>query len=113
MRQFAQHIYIVDVIDGGEDFRIRLFGTGVSQMLRKDYTGTLLSETPSELNWRGDIYRLAFRRRKPVFYLFELEPFGRETVVTENVILPVADASGELRHLICLSVELSPKHVSF
>ncbi|SDD52620.1 PAS domain-containing protein [Kordiimonas lacus] len=107
MKSFLTNVYIVDVLDSGKDFRIRLFGTGVSDMLKQDFTGVTLSETPPELHWRGDVYRLAYERRAPVFYLFELIPFGREHVITENVLLPLANEQGEFAHLLCLSVEAS------
>lgn len=106
MARYLQHIYIVDILDDGKDFHIRLLGSGVADMLGKDYTGTLLSETPEELDWRGEIYGLCLKRRAPVFYLFELAPFGRETVVTENALFPMAGEQGNLAHLLCISVEV-------
>lgn len=105
MSSYLTNVYLVDVLGEGSDFRIRLFGTGVSDMLKQDFTGVILSEAPPELHWRGEIYMLACERRKPVFYLFELVPFGRERVITENVLLPLADNKGNLAHLLCLSVE--------
>lgn len=106
MARYLPYIYIVDILDGGKDYRIRLLGSGVADMLGKDYTGTLLSETPEELDWRGEIYGLCMKRRAPVFYLFELAPFGRETVVTENALFPLSDGDGNLAHLLCMSVEV-------
>ncbi|MFC4347036.1 PAS domain-containing protein [Kordiimonas lipolytica] len=106
MARYLPYIYIVDILDGGKDYRIRLLGSSVADMLGKDYTGTLLSETPEELDWRGEIYGLCMKRRAPVFYLFELAPFGRETVVTENALFPLSDGDGNLAHLLCMSVEV-------
>jgi len=106
MTRYLPYIYIVDILDGGEDYRIRLLGSGVADMLGKDYTGTLLSETPEEFDWRGEIYGLCLKRRAPVFYLFELAPFGREAVVTENALLPLVDSNGNLAHLLCMSVDV-------
>lgn len=106
MKSFVSCVYLVDIIGDAADFRIRLFGSNVSEMLGKDYTGTLLSETPEELNWRGEIYALAYRRKAPVFYLFELAPFGRETVITENGLFPIADKEGAFAHLLCISVDV-------
>ncbi len=112
MTRYLSHIYIVDILDGGKDYRIRLFGSAVADMLGKDYTGTLLSETPEELDWRGEIYGLCLKRRAPVFYLFELAPFGREAVVTENALLPLADSDGNLAHILCISVDVGRTYVT-
>lgn len=106
MVKFLEHVYMVDILDGAQDFRVRLFGTGVSSMLGGDYAGALLSETPPELHWRGEVYWLAFQRRAPLFYLFELEPFGRPMVTTENGLFPLANEQGEFAHLLCISVGL-------
>lgn len=38
----------MDVIDGGRDFRYRLFGTAIAQHSEFDLTGRLLSEFPAK-----------------------------------------------------------------
>jgi len=111
LTRYLSQIYLVDILDGGKDFRIRLFGSGVADLLGKDYTGMLLSETPEELDWRGEIYGLCLKRRAPVFYLFELAPFGRDAVVTENALFPLADSDGNLAHLLCISVDVGRTYV--
>jgi len=105
MIRYLPNIYLIDIIDAARDFRIRLFGTEVASMLGKDYTGTLLSDTKPELNWRGEIYRLAYERQEPVFYLFNLGPFDREFIMTENALFPLKDKEGNFSHLLCISVE--------
>ena len=38
------HVLIMDVIDGGRDFRYRMIGTSITQFLDRDYSGRLVSE---------------------------------------------------------------------
>ncbi len=38
------HVLIMDVIDGGRDFRYRMIGTAVTGFLDRDYSGRLVSE---------------------------------------------------------------------
>ena len=104
MVRHISHVYLIDIIDEARDFQVRLFGTEVADMLGKDYTGVLLSETPPEINWRGDIYELAYRRQEPVFYLFDLAPYGRDYIETENALFPLLDDNGKLAHLLCISI---------
>jgi len=104
MVKHISYVYIIDIIDNAKDFQVRLFGTEVADMLGKDYTGVLLSQTPAEINWRGEIYALACQRRQPVFYLFDLAPYGRDFIETENALFPLLNDKGELEHLLCISV---------
>ena len=38
------HVIIMDVIDGGQDFRYRMIGTRITEFLDRDYTGKRVSE---------------------------------------------------------------------
>jgi hypothetical protein len=38
------HVLIMDVIDGGRDFRYRMIGTAITEFLDRDYSGRLVSE---------------------------------------------------------------------
>lgn len=38
------HVIIMDVIDGGRDFRYRMIGTRITEFLDRDYTGKCVSE---------------------------------------------------------------------
>lgn len=42
-RPWFGHVILMDVIDGGEDFRYRLIGTHITEFLRRDLTGRLVS----------------------------------------------------------------------
>ncbi|MDJ0951944.1 MAG: PAS domain-containing protein [Alphaproteobacteria bacterium] len=68
LRRWLGHVIMLDVIDGGRDFRYRLIGTHITRMLNRDYTGKLVSEC--EYDDRANVedsFRLPLQRRKPVF----------------------------------------------
>lgn len=98
--------YVLDIVGQAQDFFVRAFGAALVDMLGHDFAGILLSQTPRDLKWRGEIYALAYRRNMPVFYLFDLAPFGRSGVTTENGLMPVSGSDGNLAHLLCISVPI-------
>lgn len=103
MRAYLPNIYIVDIIDGGADYRLRLIGTALTQMVGRDMTGCLLSEVP-ETRWRAQIYTHVIRERAPVAYLSRLGRPGGHEVTTENIVLPATGLDGTFSELICASV---------
>lgn len=44
LRPFLPHMTVLDVIAGGEDFRVRVFGTALVELMREERTGQLVSE---------------------------------------------------------------------
>ena len=42
-RPWFGHVILMDVIEGGKDFRYRLIGTHITEFLRRDLTGRLVS----------------------------------------------------------------------
>ena len=65
------HLFMLDVIDGGKDFRFRLIGTHLVEGLGRDYTGKLVSEAygdrPEVLAQALAVFRLPLRRKGPIF----------------------------------------------
>lgn len=63
------HVIIMDIIEGGEDFRYRMVGTAITQFLNRDYTG----RTVLESNYSGaldqilDTFQRPVREGRPVF----------------------------------------------
>lgn len=103
MRAYLPNLYIVDIIDGGADYRLRLIGTALTQMVGRDMTGCLLSEVP-ETRWRAQVYDLVIREKAPVAYLSRLGRLGGPEVTTENIVLPAVGMDGAFSELICASV---------
>jgi hypothetical protein len=68
------NIIILDVLEGGADFRFRLFGTQVAEAARYDWTGSTVDEMRRILKGPGPAfylagYRAVLRRREPLFTL--------------------------------------------
>lgn len=63
------NLCIVDVLDGGKDFRYRLYGTTIAREAGFDMTGRLLSEYPiaKMIPFFGDAYNEIIRRRCAAF----------------------------------------------
>lgn len=103
MKELLPHIYMIDVLGGGADYRIRLWGTALTDLIGTDYTGALMSEADDEVGWRKKVYQLTYWRGAPVFYQYSLGEMGRPLLTTENVLLPVKDGDGNFSILLCLS----------
>jgi len=87
------HIILIDVLRDPLDFRYRLIGSGVREILRRDYTGKLFSEIPGKgrnsIIW-GNCERVVATRR----------PFSRtppyvgpkqDVQPHENLLLPLSE----------------------
>jgi hypothetical protein len=66
------NVIILDVLEGGTDFRFRLFGTEVAAAARYDWTGSTVDDMRRILKGPGPafylaVYRALLRRREPVF----------------------------------------------
>lgn len=44
LRPFLPHMTVLDVTAGGEDFRVRVFGTALVELMNEERTGQLVSE---------------------------------------------------------------------
>lgn len=86
------HVYLVDVIDGGRDFRFRLLGTHIVESVGLEFTGQLVSEftRTHKGDRRGrDYYRL-IEHREPQHASGSLVSCGREHLQYEKVICPLS-----------------------
>lgn len=101
------YIYMVDIVNGGDEYVIRLHGTALAEMMGVDCTGLRLwrdKETGQfGKAWRGKIYDQVYKNRMPVFYKFHLGDFGKNHIVTENILLPMSDKNGDFSILLCAS----------
>jgi hypothetical protein len=65
------HIFMLDMLDGGQDFRYRLVGTRIVEGLGRDNTGKRLSEVyrdrPQALAQLKAVFRLPVDRKVPIF----------------------------------------------
>lgn len=92
------YLMLVDVVDGGRDFRYRLVGTHVARIHGADNTGRLVSQAfPShDAAYVMRLYRWVVEARAAVG--FRGEPLRRDERILEYEIvhLPLADGGGRV-----------------
>lgn len=91
-------VILVDVIEGGEDFRIRVYGSAIAQSVEVDVTGKLISQTP----WQGvvmeffyAVYRAVVIRPEPLYTEHE-PPMDVGVKLWHRLMLPLVDGDGEV-----------------
>lgn len=96
IRSLLPAVMIVEVVEGGRDFRYRLVGTALARTVRTDPTGLLMSETTAfpEIVAR---YRWAFREvlraRAPLRTVSDAAVVPElDFLRGENAVLPLATA---------------------
>ena len=99
------NMIIAEAVSGGEDFRTRLFGTALVELLGEERTGKLLSEFAEEGAIAKDkeavqrrwlyITRTAFFGRKPVFAKVPFAASNRLYLVGHAVSIPVTAGGTE------------------
>lgn len=101
------NMIIAEAVKGGEDFRVRLFGTALVELLGEERTGKLLSEFAEEgaayshknpdavqRRWLF-ITQKAFFGRKPVFVKVPFAASGRLYLVGHCLSVPITAGSSE------------------
>ena len=102
MRPALGYIMLLDVLDGGADFRYRLYGTRIVERTGVDWTGRLVSEMIAE-SFTGlfyaAVYRAALARREAVA---TVSASPRYVAATEwsRVVLPLCGAEGQVTRFL-------------
>ena len=100
--ELTPFVYMIDILDGGADYQIRFMGSHIVQSLGQDFTGYRFSEhTDDKGSWRVAVYRKVYKSQMPFISQVSLGDFDRGHVLTESVILPLADESDDFNRLIC------------
>jgi hypothetical protein len=98
LRPALGYVMLLDAVEGGRDFRYRLYGSIISAISGFDMTGKLLSEHPANAyvtEFGIATYRAALQRREPVYP--ERSPVGAvQTTSWQRLALPLADDSGAI-----------------
>ncbi len=99
MRRWLGHLSIVEVVDGGADYRVRLHGTKVAAAAGIDLTGRNVSHYPGERRVAmHESYQLAVESRAPCYSSIILRPGDRpQLVIWERLLLPLAENTGSDR----------------
>ncbi|MDF1748674.1 MAG: PAS domain-containing protein [Alphaproteobacteria bacterium] len=105
-------IYL-DVIEGGADFRFRVFGSRVVDSIGFDWTGRLVSEMPLSANCRAYLatsYRAIIHRKEPLFLKHKIQ-HDETTVEWNTFLVPMSSDTKPVARILGLSVPtiLSPR----
>jgi hypothetical protein len=88
-----QYVFLVDVLDGGRDFRFRLVGTHFRDVTGQEVTGQHVAEAfPEQFGAEvRQIWGRVVEERRPVFGRGNLWIPGREHVKWEGIAMPLAE----------------------
>jgi hypothetical protein len=109
MRPALGFIVLLDVIEGGRDFRYRLYGSALADASGFDMTGSYISEHRASSHVWGfylATYRAVLIRREPVFT--EHGPARAiNTKAWQRVVLPLCDPAGAIARFLVGNVPLT------
>jgi len=109
MRPALGFIILLDVVEGGRDFRYRLYGSALAAASDFDMTGQLLTEhkaSPHVYGFYLAAYRAALRRREPLFTDHGPSHAVR-TKAWHRLVLPLADSAGTIVRFLVGTIPLS------
>ncbi len=105
------YIMLLDILDGGRDFRYRLFGSKIAEIAKFDSTGLRISETkahPLMKAFFSTVYEAVLQKRLPIYT--EHNPPPNLTIATwHRVVLPLHDGSGTITKFLVGNVP-TPYH---
>jgi len=104
--QHAPKIVVKDAVDGGRDFRVRFWGTEITEWLRFDATGRLLSEYFPAAGRDAvlEAHRLALTGNAPVRRWGISAYPERGYIAFETIELPLENDAGERAHIISMAI---------
>ncbi len=94
LRPVLGNVMLVDVVEGGRNFRYRLYGSAIARVSSGDKTGRLLTELdglPSRFFFA--VYRAVLHRPVPI-YTHHVPPTMKNFRDWHRLILPLADENG-------------------
>lgn len=95
------NIIICDVLHNGDDYRVRIFGTALVDLVGEERTGKLISEFGTDCNppthaaavrrrWM-DSMQAAYRTRRPALVTGRMSSSRRSYIVWHGISCPLAD----------------------
>jgi hypothetical protein len=109
-RELLPFLILLDVLDGGRDFRYRVVGTRVVDAIGRDFTG----ETVSEYRHRheppavAEGYRQVCAHQAPDLYTGTLESVGKDFIAYERLALPLAGDDGAVGFILaCFQFDIA------
>jgi hypothetical protein len=108
LRPALGYVMLLDVVEGGQDFRYRLFGSTIGRVSGFDMTGKLLSEHPASAyvaEFSIAVGRAAVRRREAIYTV--RRPVGaQDTSLWERLVLPLVDDRDSVVRLMVVATPL-------
>jgi len=102
-------LMILDVVDGGRDFRIRLAGSEVEDAHDRPLKGVMVSDMGqgAEMKALLERFQSVVRTREPDFRSASLAMVGRAFIEFDRVALPLAEDGETVTHLLCCYAQKS------
>lgn len=103
------NLLLAEAVDGGRDFRIRLYGTALVALSKEERTGKLMSEiadvptTPDPDRVRNlwlSVNQLAFQNQGPVAIRTTMHLSNRDYITLEGITLPLRKDGPEVAQLL-------------
>lgn len=101
MKPALGYVMLLDVLDGGRDYRYRVYPTEVARAVGADHSGKRTSEIPfsaSALFYLAT-YRATIRRRRPL-YTRNASPPHVAVYHWDRLVLPLAGAKGAVTRFL-------------
>lgn len=102
MRPVLGNVMLLDVLDGGADFRYRLYGSNIAERAGFDMTGKRVSDIKTGgavATFFRHIYQAVLKRRQPI-YTQHQPPVTIAVTTWYRLILPLAEADAEINRLL-------------
>jgi len=102
MRFILGYVMLLEVLDGGADFRYRLYGSLIAERFGRDVTGqTVRAFGDSEyiINFFLATYQAVTEARRPLLSTHFPRP-GSQTASWTRLILPLSDEAGAISRLL-------------
>ena len=99
LRRWLGRLQVLDVIDGGQDFRYRLHGTLLVELFGRDLTGRHLSELGHAADALRREYDACARERMPVAICSQPIP-EKDHWIIDQLILPLAEDGVQVDRLL-------------
>lgn len=96
-------LMILEAVEGGRDFRIRLAGSHIEEAHDRPLKGLMVGDlgAGSEMAQVLDRFRNALATKAPNFHSGSLSMVGRAFIEFDRVALPLAEDGETVTHLLC------------
>lgn len=108
------HLVVLDVVDGGNDFRVRIWGTALVDLMHEERTGQLVSEfgnepgiptDPIELRKRWlTVAQLTMKAAKPLFFKAPTVAPERAFMTYHCMFAPLTAGAADIEQIIGMLV---------